>query len=52
VTAFKQYATDWPANILAGLNFWAQEIRPMSPDGVYAISGGPVGHETKKIHVW
>jgi len=39
---------DWPANILAGLNFRAQEIRLMSPDGVCAISAGPVGHETKE----
>jgi len=32
---------DWPANILAELNFRAQENRLMSPDGVYAVSTGP-----------
>jgi len=37
---------DWPANIIAELNFWAQENRLMSPDGVCAISAGPAGHET------
>jgi len=29
--------SDWPANILAMLNFQAQENRLMSPDGVCAI---------------
>ena len=37
--------SDWP-NILAGLNFWAQENGLMSPDGVCAISTGPARHKT------
>jgi len=39
---------DWPANILAGLNFRAQENRLMSPDGLCA------GHETSNttVFVW
>ena len=28
---------DWPANILAGSHFWAQETQPLSPDGVCAL---------------
>ena len=44
--------SDWPANILAGLNFRAQENRLMSPDSVCAISAGPVGHETTSERVW
>ena len=41
--------SDWPANILAGLNFRAQENGHglMSPNGVCAISTGPARHETK-----
>ena len=38
--------SDWPANILAKLNFRAQESQLMSPDGVCAISVGLAGHET------
>ena len=38
--------SDWPANILAGSHFRAQENGLMSPDGVCAISAGPAGHET------
>ena len=38
--------SDWPANILAGLNFQAQENQLMSPDGVCAISAFPAGYET------
>ena len=38
--------SDWPANILAGLHFRAQESGLMSPDGVCAISAGLAGHET------
>jgi len=38
--------SDWPGNILAGLNFRAQENGLMSPDGVCAISAGPDGHKT------
>ena len=26
--------SDWPANIVAGLNFWVQENGLMSPDAV------------------
>jgi len=37
---------DWPASILAGWHFRAQENGLMSPDGVCAISAGPAGHET------
>ena len=32
--------SDWPANILAGWHFRAQENGLMSPDGVCAISAG------------
>jgi len=39
--------SDWSANILAGLNFRAQENQLMSPDGVCTISAGPAGHETR-----
>ena len=38
--------SDWPANILAGLHFRAQENGLMSPDSVCAISAGLAGHET------
>ena len=38
--------SDWPANILAGAHFRTQENGLMSPDGVFAISAGPAGHET------
>jgi len=38
--------SDWPANILAGSHFQAQENGLMSPDGVCAISAGLAGHET------
>jgi len=37
----------WPANILAGLNFRAQENRLMSPDGVCTIIAGLAGHKNK-----
>jgi len=43
---------NWPANILAGLNFRAQENGLMSPDGVCAISAGPAGHETRTVLVF
>ena len=39
--------SDWPANILAGSHFRAQENGLMSPDSVCAINTGPAGHETK-----
>ena len=35
--------SDWTANILAGLNFQAQENGLMLPDGVCAISLGLAG---------
>ena len=38
--------SDWPANILAGLNLRAQENGLMSPDGVHAISMSLAGHKT------
>jgi len=38
--------SNWPANILAGLNFPAQENGLMSPHGVCAINAGPAGHKT------
>jgi len=38
--------SDWTANILAGLNFRAQENGPMSPDGVCAISACLAGRKT------
>ena len=44
--------SDWPANILAGLNFQAQENRLVLPDGVCTISSGPVGHETTHKYVF
>jgi len=28
----------WPANVLAGSHFWAQEIRALSPDGVCTLA--------------
>ena len=40
---------DWPANILAGWHFQAQENGLMSPHGVCVISAGPARHETKEI---
>ena len=30
--------SDWPANILAGSHFRAQETRALSPDGVCALA--------------
>jgi len=36
---------DLPANILAGLIFWPQENRLMSPDGVCIISMGLAAHK-------
>ena len=42
----------WPANILAGLNFWAQENRLVLPDSVCTISSGPVGHETTQNYAF
>jgi len=38
--------SDWPANILAGLCFQAQESQAMPLDGVYAISASLAGHGT------
>ena len=35
--------SDWPANILAGSHFRAQETRALSPDGVCAFAGAPLG---------
>ena len=44
IHAFMQLLdSDWPAYILAGLHFRAQEIRALSPDGVCALVRG---HET------
>ena len=37
----------WPANILAGSYFQAQENELLSPDGICSISKGLAGHETK-----
>jgi len=39
----------WPANILVGLNFLAQENPLMSPNGVCAI---PAGHDTTGKGSW
>ena len=44
--------SDWPANILAGAHFQAQENGLMSPDGVCAISACPAGHETSMYCMW
>jgi len=41
--------SDWPANILAGLSFHAQENRLMSPDGVCTISVGMAGQENTLV---
>ena len=30
--------SDWPANILAGSHFQAQETQALSPDGIYALA--------------
>ena len=46
ITYMQLLDSDWPANILAGLHFQAQENGLMSPDGVCAISVGLAGHET------
>ena len=35
--------SDWPANILAGLHYWAQEIRALSPDGVCELAQARLG---------
>jgi len=43
--------SDSTANILAGLNFQAQENGLMSPDGVCAISVGLAGHDTTQQSV-
>jgi len=45
-TIMQLFDSDWPANILAALNFRAQENRLMSLDGVCAISVSLAGHET------
>ena len=37
--------SDLPANILAGLQFQAQESQAISPDGVCAISTSLAGHD-------
>ena len=42
--------SDWPANILAGLNCQAQGNGLISPDGVCAISEGPAGNENNLGH--
>ena len=35
--------SDWPANILAGSHFRAQETRALSPDGVCALARARLG---------
>ena len=35
--------SDWPANILAGSHFQAQETRVLSPDGVCALARAWLG---------
>ena len=40
--------SDWPANILAGSHFRAQETRALSPDGVCALARAQLG--TRLIH--
>ena len=35
--------SDWPANILAGSHFQAQETRALSPDGVCALARARLG---------
>ena len=35
--------SDWPANILAGSHFRAQETRALSPDGVCALARARMG---------
>jgi len=43
--------SDWPANILSGSHFRAQENELMSPDSVCTISVGPAWHDTSHIQV-
>ena len=43
--------SDWPANILSGSHFRAQENELMSPDSVCTISAGPAWHDTSHIQV-
>ena len=46
--------SDWPANILAGSHFRAQETRALSPDGVCALARARLGTrllETVSAHV-
>ena len=43
--------SDWPANILAELNFQDQENHQNSPDDVCAISTGPAGHKNASLVV-
>ena len=38
---------DWPAKILAGLNFQAQKNQQMLLDSVCAISTGLAGHKSE-----
>ena len=37
-TIMQLFDSDWPANILAGSHFRAQETRALSPDGVCALA--------------
>jgi len=44
--------SDWPVKILAGMNFWTQENGLILPDGVCAISTGPLQVCFFEIQLW